>query len=71
MARFKDTNWNLSENSISYEEAKVSMLMDLRDELKELNSLLRCSNFLSIPTNLRLIAVNTTKNKRARTKGKQ
>lgn len=62
MARHKDTNWNLSEGTKTstgtthrWESIHTALLMDIRDELKELNSLLHCHNFTGIPTTLRSI----------------
>lgn len=53
--RRKDVSWNVGETdgSITWERATVAVLMDIRDELKRLNSLLYCSNFTGIPTTLR------------------
>lgn len=63
MARHKDTYWNLPEgtcgnngsSSHSWESIHAALLMDIRDELKSLNSLLHCHNFTGIPTTLRSI----------------
>lgn len=38
MARHKDANWALPDKITTWDEAIVSVLMDIRDELKELNS---------------------------------
>lgn len=38
--------------------------MDIRDELKRMNGLLHCHNFLSIPHKLESIRKNTIKKKR-------
>lgn len=38
-----------------------ALLMDLRDELKQLNLLLHCSRFVDIPWKLDAIVKNTTK----------
>jgi len=43
MARHKDVDWNLHEhNPVGWESVNAALLMDIRDELKELNSHLRC-----------------------------
>ena len=63
MARHKDTAWNLPEgkkqpdgsSTHSWESINASLLMDIRDELKRMNALLHCSNFVNIPTTLRSI----------------
>lgn len=56
----KGWEWGISKNAgsdgYSYEAAQLSVLMDLRDELKSLNALLNCPNFIGIPTTLRIIA---------------
>lgn len=82
MARHKDKNWDLPEgtpiatggNTHSWESIRVAMLMDLRDEAKETNLLLRsidtslralrCPNFLAIPRVLASIKKNTTRLRR-------
>jgi hypothetical protein len=38
--------------------------MDLRDEMKRLNNLLHCQNFLAIPYHLERIRLNTRKPKK-------
>ena len=50
MARNKDINWN-TENR-SWEAITVAVLMDIRDELKQLNSTFGCHNFLGMPRTL-------------------
>lgn len=42
MARHKDANWNLGDKVTSWEEVAVSVLMDIRDELKHINRRLDC-----------------------------
>jgi hypothetical protein len=43
MARHKDTNWYLpNKNPPSLGYANLAVLMDIRDELKELNNKLNC-----------------------------
>ena len=64
MARNKDLNWNLKDsigNNATYDDAQLAILMDLRDELKHLNSILDCPNFQAIPELLRSIKVNVIK----------
>jgi hypothetical protein len=55
VARFKDVEWQL-DDSASYERAQLAVLMDIRDELKRLNRLLDCRNFLAVPARLARIA---------------
>jgi hypothetical protein len=62
MSRRKDVDWNIPEKELTWEQASVAVLMDLRDELKEIShsvSVLQCSNFIRIPKVLDRIARNT------------
>jgi hypothetical protein len=57
MPRFKDVNWDLpgdgQNNRVNtWEQAGIAVMMDVRDELKQLNRLLNCRNFLQIPWEL-------------------
>lgn len=69
MARHKDYAWNLPEGELnpeggrthSWESVHAALLMDLRDELKRLNELLYCNQFVGIPRTLNVIAKNTRK----------
>ena len=45
------------------EDARLAVLMDIRDELQILNCVFRCHNFLDIPFKLDAIKKNTTKKK--------
>lgn len=61
------TTWNVRVNdgdSVPYDDIKVVLLTDIREELKKLNRLLSCSNFTGIPQTLRRIDTNTRKRKR-------
>ena len=70
MARNKDFDWNLPEKDHTLDSAQTALLMDIRDELKALNHLLSCSNFLSIPDSLRTIARQTRRKTKPKTKPK-
>lgn len=62
--RKKDVNWRLNVNANGTcltSDAQLAVLMDLRDELKRLNSVLHCVNFLDVPRRLARIARNTAK----------
>ena len=65
MARFRNTDWSVETvegkpGSIrTWDGVKISVLMDIRDELQKLNALLHCSNFTQIPARLRRISRNT------------
>lgn len=67
--RLKDQEWSFSSDAngkYSNEVAMLACLMDIRDELKRLNSLLHCNNFMMIPHKLDRIARNTVKPRRRR-----
>lgn len=57
MARNKDFQWNAGEEG-NY-NASVALLMDIRDELKNLNQIFNCSNFTSLPSTIAAIKRNT------------
>ena len=50
----------------SYDGIQIALLMDIREELRRLNTLFHCHNAIDIPNILRKIAKNTTKPKRKR-----
>jgi hypothetical protein len=72
MARHKDSDWSLPEGTPNgkdgtnhgWEAIHTAVLMDIRNEMKKLNSVFACRNAQMIPALLRGIARNTTKNKR-------
>lgn len=69
MGDYWDTNWNLPDGpSMSYEAAQLAVLMDIRRELKRLNLLLSCPNFVAIPRKLDRIEKNTSKPKHGQKK---
>lgn len=65
MRKFKDAEFNLaggeSGNIGTWEKVGIAALYDIRDELKRLNVLLHCANFLDVPRRLERIARNTAK----------
>lgn len=66
MARYKDFDWSMSAQNAAkgiypVDCIKVNVLMDIRDELREIKQLLRCQETLRIPRYLRRIANNTAK----------
>lgn len=70
--RRKDAQWLVGDADgqvVSWDEVQVAILMDIRDELKRLNAVLHCGNFLDIPRKLDRIERNTKK-KRRRVVGK-
>ena len=63
MRKFKDWEWDLGKDGhiCTWEEVSISVMMDVRDELKKLNALLHCSNFVAIPDMLRNIRRHTSR----------
>lgn len=60
--RRKDADWQIpTDEALSWPAAQTAVLMDIRDELKKLNRLLYCDNFISIPSILRAVRANTSK----------
>ena len=68
MARHKDADWDLPEKNYSWTPVTAALLMDLRDELKRLNRLLHCDNFVGIPWTLKRIEAAVTPQRRRRVK---
>jgi hypothetical protein len=72
MARHKDMDWNLPEgtpnsrggHTHSWESIQAAILMDIRDELKQLNRTFSCTNFQRIPAKLDRIGRNTEKRRK-------
>lgn len=62
------TLWKQADGSFGNEQAQLSVLMDIRDELQKLNALLHCPNFTGIPHALSAIKKNTTKKRATRRK---
>lgn len=66
MARHKNANWLLNEPAKTWDECQLAVLMDLRDELRDMNhklSVLQCTNFIRIPRMLDAIRLQTRKRK--------
>lgn len=65
--------WQIQKNSqgkYNWDQCHASILMDIRDELKNLNRLLRCDKFLSFPAVLREIERHTRKPRKTKTNAK-
>ena len=52
MARHKDEDWILYDPA-SWNDINAALLMDIRDELKRLNSILHCASLKAIRVNTR------------------
>lgn len=65
MSRHKGIDWDMPDHPSGgverHEDARLAVLMDLRDELKQLNRVFACHNFQAVPDLLRAIKSNTTK----------
>jgi len=69
MARHKDINWNLPEGRLNtWELVFCALLMDIRDELKSLNAVFGCVNFLRIQHDLNAIRLNTQRKRKRKRK---
>jgi hypothetical protein len=71
--RRKDKDWIVTDDNTgarigNWAQVQVALLMDLRDELKKLNALLHCHNFVEIPSILRKLERNTKKKRKKRAK---
>ena len=71
--RFKNVNWSFTTASNgdiqTWEQVHAAVLMDIRDELQRLNTLLHCQNFQRIPAKLDSIRTATNRiDKRLATK---
>jgi hypothetical protein len=47
--------YDLGNGIVNPEDARLAVLMDIRDELKSLNAIFKCKNFQDIPKILRSI----------------
>lgn len=65
--RQKDMAWLIVQNErgkYNWEQVHAAVLMDIRDELKQLNRVFGRRNFLELPQIVRQIKANTAKPKR-------
>lgn len=72
MRKTKDWDWGLSPDvngKYDFPAAQLAVLMDIRDELKSLNVVLHCHNFLDIPHKLERIKRNTTRKRKPKAVG--
>ena len=60
---YADRNWRVytEDGRLSHNQVIKALLIDIRRELKSLNSLLHCHNTLEIPRLLRKIRANTNR----------
>jgi len=68
--RHRNREWALPTNQTgapeTWQAVEIAVLMDVREELQNLNRLLRCPNFLEIPDTLRGIRRNTAKKSKSK-----
>lgn len=72
-SKVSGTEWNVLENDngrYEHDQVMKALLMDIRAELKRLNSILRCPNFIAVPSKLDQIAKNTRKRRKPKVVGK-
>jgi len=66
--RHKDRDWTLPTKANgrleSWEYVSIAVLMDIRDELKKLNTLLHCGNFTGLPWDIKKIRQRVCRRKR-------
>lgn len=65
--RKKNASWfaaNEKGETLTWGEAQIAVLMDIRDELQAIRGRLDCFEMLSIPRLLREIRTNTSKGRR-------
>lgn len=60
--------WLTPDHMFEWQHVGIEVLMDIRSELRALNALLHCPNFVAIPTILRQVRANTSTPKRKATK---
>jgi hypothetical protein len=66
---FPNRDWNLADekgNITTWEKVGIAVLLDIRQELRTLNGILKCPNFLAIPRKLEAIRRNTVKKRKAK-----
>lgn len=60
---FRNVDWELTGNAFwvaSIDVATLAVLMDIRQELRDLNRRLGCDNFTAMPRVLKQVRANTT-----------
>ena len=72
----RNCNWNIPHNLndpnyYSFEKVQCAVLLDIREELRNLNALLSCENFTDIPSILRRIRANTYKKRPKKKSGRK
>lgn len=69
----KNTDWLILENDngrYDHDQVMKALLLDIREELRRLNTVLQCPNFIAVPSKLDQIAKNTRKRRKPRAIGK-
>lgn len=69
----RDIDWHIHINddgSWNDADVQLALLNDIREELKRLNAVLHCPNFIEIPSILRTIRKNTTKKRKPKAAAK-
>ena len=67
----KGVHWETPlDPNFRWEHVAIEVMMDIREELQQLNALLRCPHFLDIPHKLERIKRNTTRKRKPTAVGK-
>jgi hypothetical protein len=66
MKNYKNVNWNLDSSDATFESCSLAVLMDIREELRTLRQIFKCTNFQRIPRKLDRISANTYRPKKKR-----
>lgn len=61
MALHPNVDWQMPTGTISWQQAELAVLMDIRRELRNINAILRCHDTQRIPYYLRRIAAQTNR----------
>ena len=64
-----NSEWETPEGfAFTWEHVSIEVLMDIREELRKLNAIIGCQNFIEIPKTLRSIDRKVTKPKKRKAK---
>ena len=69
----RNVDWSISENDngrYDHDQVMRAIMLDIREELKRLNNVLQCPNFIAVPSKLDQIVKNTRKRRKPRVVGK-
>jgi hypothetical protein len=70
LANWNPNLWKNDNGTANTDTLMLAMLCAIRDELRRLNRVLQCPNFIAVPAKLDQIAKNTRKRRKPRAVGK-